>query len=275
MSTPELLIAVTELIHEVARRQIMPRFGALTAGDVSEKAPGDPVTVADREAEVELTARLTALLPGSVVVGEEAVSGDRGLLAALQGDAPVWIIDPIDGTHNFIDGSPEFCVLVALAQRGELLASWTHAPVHDWTATATKGGGALLNGRSLKVPPVGDGLAGLDVVTSEPRWWPASHRAGYDALTAQGAQLSHITAAGLEYVHLATGHHTALVGVWEFPWDHAAGLLLYAEAGGVVRTADGGPFRLAGGNALPFVCAPDPGTVGELQRVLGEAALTD
>lgn len=114
---------VEAIIREVARTEILPRFGRLTAADISEKNPGDLVTVADRAAEEALTRRLTGLLPGSLVVGEEAVAGDPGVLARLAGPEPVWIIDPIDGTHNYATDNPRFTTLVALAQGGRLLAS--------------------------------------------------------------------------------------------------------------------------------------------------------
>ena len=103
-------------------------------------------------AEEALVEGLRALLPGSVAVGEEAVAGDPALLATLDGDAPVWIIDPIDGTHNFAVDNPRFTTLVALAHRGELLASWTYAPVLDVMATARAGAGAHVDGE--RVPPL-------------------------------------------------------------------------------------------------------------------------
>jgi fructose-1,6-bisphosphatase/inositol monophosphatase family enzyme len=267
---PGFIDTVTDIVRDVARTEIMPRFGTLAARDVREKAPGDLVTVADRAAEAALAEQLTALLPGSAVVGEEAVAADPSLLDTLGGTAPSWIIDPIDGTHNFVTGSTRFVVLIALAQHGELLASWTHAPALGWTATARRGGGAYRDGRAMRVRPAG-GLRGLDVVTSRARWWDRRYRGGHDALAANGADLSYIETAGMEYAAMAAGERAAMVGVWDFPWDHAAGILLHAEAGGVTVTADGGPFRLTGGNALPFVCAADLATAHELLSVIVQA----
>src|SRR5262249_47738188 len=119
---------VERIIRDVAARDIMPRFGQLRPGDIAEKAPGDLVTVADRAAEESLIAALTAILPGSLVAGEEGIAADPNVAAALRGDRPVWVVDPIDGTHNFVADNVRFTVLVALAHRGELLASWTYAP---------------------------------------------------------------------------------------------------------------------------------------------------
>src|SRR5437879_2711858 len=104
---------VTGLIEETAALEILPRFRKLAAGDIREKEPGDLVTVADEAAEARLTPLLTALLPGSLVLGEEAAAADPKLLNRLLGDHPVWVIDPVDGTGNFAAGRPAFAVMVA------------------------------------------------------------------------------------------------------------------------------------------------------------------
>jgi fructose-1,6-bisphosphatase/inositol monophosphatase family enzyme len=274
----EAVSEVGGLIRAVARSQILPRFGRLAAGDVAEKAPGDLVTVADRAAEEALSARLTALLPGSRVVGEEAVAADPSLLRALDGPEPVWIVDPIDGTENFVHGSPRFSTLVALASGGRLLASWTYIPVFGTMATATAGGGAFVDGRRVRVraprPGPGPGLGTqpelrhLDVVVSQPRWWTPQERARVNALAGHQVALSYLDTSGIEYVELASGRRSAMVLTWELPWDHAAGLLLHAEAGGAAATADGSPFRLSGGNRLPFVAAPDAHYAAALNAAL-------
>ena len=264
---------VSAIVREVAEREVLPRFGALTAADIKEKSPGDLVTVADRAAEEALTERLRALLPGSVVVGEEAVAADPGVLALLEGDDPVWIIDPIDGTKNFVNGSPRFAMLVALARHGELLASWTHAPVLDVHATATKGGGAYIDGRRARVrawDSATRALDALDIVTSLPHWWTPEVREQTHALARRRVSLAYFDTSGLEYVELAAGRRSAMILGWDFPWDHAAGLLLHAEAGGVSLTADGTPFRISGGNRLPFVIAPDAATAQAVIQAMRE-----
>ncbi|BCJ74251.1 inositol monophosphatase [Catellatospora sp. IY07-71] len=252
---------VEAAVRRVAAEQILPRFGRLAAADIAYKSSEtDLVTVADRAAEEELARHLTALVPGSVMVGEEGVAADPGLLAAIGGDAPAWIVDPIDGTHNFVSGSPRFTTLVALAHRGRLLASWTFAPVMDLMAVAVAGGGAYVDGQRVRVRPVPPTLRHLDVTVSPPIWWRPEERAGYHRLSAHGVALSFFDTSGLEYIQLASGRRTAMVIRWELPWDHAAGLLLHAEAGGVAMTADGGEVRIGGGNRLPFLVAPDAET---------------
>lgn len=254
---------VTEAIRAVAAQEILPRFGRLAADEILEKAPGDLVTVADRGAERELEARLTRLLPGSRVVGEEAVFADRAVLDLLAGEAPVWIIDPIDGTENYANGNARFTVLVALAVRAELVASWVYVPWLDRMAHAVKGRGAYLEGDRLHTAPPPDpaqGLTGLDVIGSQPRYWEAESREAVSRLSTHGVSMNYIDGAGTAYLALAAGKREAAVMTWEYVWDHAAGLLLFAEAGGVTLCADGTPFRLTGGNALPFVAAPDLAT---------------
>jgi fructose-1,6-bisphosphatase/inositol monophosphatase family enzyme len=254
---------VTAAIRAVAAQEILPRFGRLAAAEIMEKAPGDLVTVADRAAERALEARLTELLPGSVVVGEEAVSADRGVLDLLRGDAPVWIIDPIDGTENYAHGNARFTVLVALAVGTELVASWIYTPCLDRMAYAVKGRGAYLEGERLRVAPPPDrarGLLDLDVIGSQPRYWEPANRAAVSRLSTHGVTMSYIDGAGTAYLALASGKRTSAVLTWDFVWDHAAGLLVHAEAGGVTMCADGSPFQLTGGNALPFVAAPDRAT---------------
>jgi fructose-1,6-bisphosphatase/inositol monophosphatase family enzyme len=95
---------VGELVRATARTAVLPRFRRLAAGEITEKAPGELVTVADREAEDLLSAGLLRLLPGSVVVGEEAVADDPAVLRRLAADGPVWLVDPLDGTRNFATG---------------------------------------------------------------------------------------------------------------------------------------------------------------------------
>lgn len=258
---------VAEIIREVSGTQILPRFGRLGAGDITEKLPGDLVTVADKAAERELSVRLTDLLPGSRVVGEEAVFADPGVLDALDGPDPVWIIDPIDGTENYANANARFTVLVALARGGELQASWIYEPCFGRMAQAVRGRGAFLDGEPLRVAPAPDpesGLMDVDVSTSRPKFWDERARLAISALSTHGAWLMYSDGAGLEYLTLASGSRTAALMVWENVWDHAAGLLLHAEAGGVAVTCDGSPFRLAGGNALPFAVAPDAATAKAL-----------
>ena len=97
---------VSGLIRAAVEAKILPRFRNLAAGDVAQKGPNDPVTIADIEAEEMLSRLLLETYPGTLVVGEELVSREPATLDALLGDTPVWVIDPVDGTLNFSEGQP-------------------------------------------------------------------------------------------------------------------------------------------------------------------------
>src|SRR5262245_52401902 len=122
MSVAIDLESVDELIRAVAAEQILPRFRRLASHEVHEKSPGNLVTIADVEAERALTRELRQRLPGSVVVGEEAVAADPQVLDLLGGEAPVWILDPVDGMMNFTRSVARFAVMVALSRRGVIEA---------------------------------------------------------------------------------------------------------------------------------------------------------
>ncbi|MEU6982494.1 inositol monophosphatase family protein [Streptomyces sp. NPDC046324] len=259
---------VEEAVRKAAAAEITPRHRQLAAHEIVEKnGPHDLVTIADRAAEEHLTASLTALLPGSVVVGEEAVHADPAVYEALQGDAPVWIVDPVDGTRQFVRGEPGFCTLVALARRGELLASWTFAPALDEMAVAVRGRGATLNGVPIRSGSPAPGAA-LTVATSHPDYTTDDQKRALLGLDTEGVRPRPCGSAGLEYLDVARGLLDATAFSWEYAWDHAAGLLLVTEAGGAHTTLAGEPFRITGGNALPFTAARDQATADRIRTLL-------
>ncbi|MFD4828845.1 inositol monophosphatase family protein [Streptomyces uncialis] len=260
------LTDVEEAVRQAAAAEITPRFRQLAMDEIVQKTgPHDLVTIADQLAEKHLTGALTALLPGSVVVGEEAVHADPSTYGALAGDAPVWIVDPVDGTRQFVHGDPGFCTLVALARHGELLASWTYAPVLGEMAVAVRGGGAFLDGTRLTAGPPAPGTD-LRVAMSHPDYTTPDQKRALLGLDSEGVAARPCGSAGLEYLAIARGALDAVAFSWESAWDHAAGLLLVAEAGGTHATLDGTPFKLPGGNAMPFSAGRDSATV---ERVLG------
>ena len=137
---------VGELIRQAARIAVLPLFRHLAEDDVEEKAPGDVVTVADREAEKIIAAGLLELMPDSAVVGEEAVAADRAVLRRVRGGGPVWLVDPIDGTANFAAGRGPFKMMVALLRDGVTEASWILDPRADSLSCARRGAGAFVDG---------------------------------------------------------------------------------------------------------------------------------
>jgi len=257
---------VEKAVREAAAEEIMPRFRRLAAHEVDEKSgPHDLVTDADRKAEEQLTEALGKLLPGSVVVGEEAVHADPVTYEAIQGEAPVWIVDPVDGTRQFVHGDTGFCTLVALALRGVVLASWTYAPARGQLAVAVRGRGALLDGEPLRSGAPVPGRD-LEVATSHPYYTTDDQQRALLGLRTEGVAPRACGSAGLEYLAVARGALDATAFSWEAAWDHAAGILLVEEAGGAHLTSAGEPFRITGGNTLPFTAARDAATA---RRIVG------
>ncbi|MBJ6622440.1 inositol monophosphatase family protein [Streptomyces sp. DHE17-7] len=263
---------VSEAVRKAAAQEILPRRRRLAAHEVDEKAgPHDLVTDADRKAEQFLTEALSALLPGSVVVGEEAVHANPATYEAIRGEAPVWIVDPVDGTRQFVHGDPGFCTLVALAHHGIVRASWTYAPVHDRMATAVRGQGAFLDGERLHAGPPEPGRD-LRVATSHPDYTTDEQKHALLGLRAPGVAPRPCGSAGLEYLAVARGELDATAFSWEAAWDHAAGLLLVEEAGGTHLTRTGELFRITGDNDLPFTAARDAATARRVVALLAGGA---
>jgi fructose-1,6-bisphosphatase/inositol monophosphatase family enzyme len=274
MVNAALMARVEDAVRHVAAAEILPRWRQLAADDISHKtAPHDLVTVADRQAEQQLTDALPALLPGSLVVGEEAVAADPGVLDRLRGPDPVWIVDPVDGTANFVAGKEEFATMVALAVQGEVLASWIFLPRlgGGLMATARRGEGAHLDGEPLSTARPGNGEA-LRVATSQTAYLAEPERRLVEALRVGGVRPEPCRCAGLAYVDVARGEIDAVAFTWQAPWDHAAGLLLVREAGGVDLTAGGEPFGVTGGSALPFSVARDEPTARRLVGLMTAGA---
>lgn len=238
----DLVSEVGAAMRRVAHDVVLPRFGALRAGDTREKTPGDLVTVADTEAEEQLTQLLLGIDAEAVVVGEEAVAEDPSLLQSVGPDDRAWIVDPIDGTSSFVDGSPGFAMMVALWERGTTTAAWILQPVADQLFTAALGEGAWLNGRRIERPVAVTSSGQLRVVVHT-RYLSA---AAGQALTRRAALLGEVSegtrAAGIEYPSQATGGADAAMWWRTYPWDHAPGALIVEEAGGKVARLDGSPY---------------------------------
>lgn len=268
---------VASIIRRVAEEQILPRFHRLAAHEIREKSPGNLVTIADTEAERALTSALANLLPGSLVVGEESVAEDPAVLDRLAADQPVWIIDPVDGTINFAKSVPRFAVIVALVAGDELRAGWIHDPIRNVSVMAKAGGGAWRLDqtgqhrlRRAAVPLLRDarGVTGGRV---------GSRGRIQDILAASGqvGPLHRVTCAGAEYADLVEGRVDFAAFSRILPWDHAAGVLIHREAGGISGFVDDAgpeparysPRRQAG----LLLHAPTHATWSELCRALTES----
>lgn len=225
--------AVLALIQDVSATYVDPRFRALAAGEVSEKNPGDLVTIADQEAEVALTEALTGAHPGALVLGEEAHSREPALYDAYLAADHAFTVDPVDGTKNFVHGSPDHAVMVSEVRAGEVTRAWIWQPQHGRAFVAERGAGAFADGERLRVPEAAEPWRG---VTSYRRWL------GRALPGLAPLELTWVS-CGIDYPHVVVGDATYLLYSGNHPWDHAPGALLLSEAGGYLGDLAGGPWR--------------------------------
>ena len=144
---------VSEIIVECADKYILPRYKALAQHEISAKtSPRDLVTQADLDVEEHLTRVLPDLLPGSVVIGEEAASKNPALLDQLDDKSlKIWIVDPVDGTHNFVHSKREFGVMLALIENGEARQGWIYDVLGKEMTVAERGGGAFVGSQKFSI----------------------------------------------------------------------------------------------------------------------------
>ncbi len=238
---------VGEILREVAAVEVLPRWRNLAAGDISSKShAGDLVTIADRAAEEALGVRLEALLPGSSVIGEEGVHADPAIVGRFRDAAPVWVIDPIDGTRAFTEGREAFDVMVALVRDAVPVAGWILAPVSGRLFAGEIGSGTRrqrTDGTWHPVPgrPAGMPLSEMQGVVT-PQYFlnrrlppPERHQHRFRGFT------RHIS-AGHNYARLLDGEADFLINFSTQAWDHMAGLALTSATGFHARRHDGRPF---------------------------------
>lgn len=257
---------VADILREVAAEEIVPRFRSLADGEVRTKTgPDDLVTVADEAAERALARRLPDLLPGSLVVGEEGVAADPAVLDRVHGDETLWIVDPVDGTINFANGRPAFGTIVALARGGRTVMGWILDPLGGRLAFAEAGEGAEIDGRRVRVEPPPDGtpLEGYASV----RFRPAEDRARIERGGAGVRRIDSILCSAHEYLSLLEGRARFALYGKTMPWDHAAGVLMWTEAGGHATRDDGSAYsvRLFDGGLL---LAPDPASTARIRAAM-------
>lgn len=241
----DMIDEVTQVLVEAAAIAIRPRFGRLAAEEIAEKAPSDLVTVADREAEHLISRGLREVLD-IPVVGEESAAADPSVLSAL-GATACWLVDPVDGTSNFVAGRPEYAVMAALLRNGEPAAGWIVLPESGQLYVGEQGSGAFRDDVRIRrlVPPaeVGQlrGAAPTKRMSEQQRARLAEARGRFSSLGP--GTLS----AGVNYTRMLDGELDFVLYQRSLPWDHAAGALLLAEVGGVTTRPDGAPYRLVEG----------------------------
>ncbi|MGQ0656509.1 MAG: inositol monophosphatase family protein [Chromatiales bacterium] len=226
--------------------------------DVDSKGLNDFVTEVDHKCEAAIIETLHKAYPAHSILAEE--SGLHG-----QGDYQ-WVIDPLDGTTNFLHGFPQFAVSIALKHKGQIEHGVVYDPLRQELFTATRGQGALLNERRMRVSKQ-RGLQGALLGTGFPFRENANidtYLATLKALMQDTAGIRRAGAASLDLAYVACGR---LDGFWEFglkEWDMAAGAVLILEAGGMVGDLTGGSSHLESGNIL----AANPRVFEDITKVL-------
>ena len=243
------------IMREASERAILPRYQALAAHEVTDKAADDVVTVADHEAEAILTERLAALLPEAAIVGEEAAHDDPSVLDHLSRPL-TWIVDPLDGTNNFAAGKPPFGVLVALAQDGETVGGWILDSLTGRFCHAVHGGGAFIDGERVTARTSGQEppIAAISLIFMDP-----TKREAIRTHIAPCYSLVDIPRCAAEqYPRLVLGQNDVSIFERTCAWDHAAGVLFLNEAGGKVMRPDGSAYRVDGGDYQGLLGASSP-----------------
>lgn len=219
---------------EKAARSLLRDFNEVENLQVSAKGPGDFVSAADRRAEEIIFGELKKARPDYSFLMEES--------GAVEGTDPEyrWLIDPLDGTTNFLHGLPHWAISIALEHKGEIVAGLIHDPVKDEIFHAEKGTGAFMRRRRLRVSGRQD-LMLATIATGAPRRSVESRTQfmrEYSAIISVAPGLRRFGAAALDLAYVAAGRYE---GFWERnlkPWDIAAGLLIVKEAGGFVSDLD-------------------------------------
>ena len=212
--------------------------------EVTTKGRNDFVTDVDRLAEQEIINTIHKAYPEHAIMAEE--SGQQG------DNETVWIIDPLDGTTNFLHGFPHYCVSIAIMVRGKIEHGVIYDPLREELFTASRGSGAQLNDRRLRVTKAKE-LTGTLIGTGFPFKYPhyvEPYLATFNSVFTQVADVRRAGSAALDLAYVAAGR---LDGYWEIgleKWDLAAGVLLIEEAGGVVSDFADGDDYLNSGNLV-------------------------
>lgn len=245
------------MMQNTAADVIVPRFESLSDDQIIEKNPGDLVTVADREAEVIITKHLRAAFPSAVIVGEEACSENPNLVAAVGHSEHLFVVDPVDGTKNFVNGRNDFGVMVAEMRGSEPTRCWIWQPIHNQAWFSEKGAGNTCNGALITPTPVTRDIPhGASGNPSDAGSYPEAivHPAAW--------------ACAVDYPMLAKGELDFLIYRYLNPWDHVPGLVIINELGGQARLANGEPYTGIRVNAPGFIATKDDHTYDQLAPLM-------
>lgn len=233
---------LAESVADAAAEIITPRFRALEDYEISSKGgPSDLVTAADLEMEERLKRILPEFLPGSIVIGEEGISTGEDSLETLKDDTQkIFLVDPIDGTRNFVNGDENFAVMIACIIGGKTALSWIYDVLQNTFYIAEKSSGAYKNEKKLSIgtpKPIAESIAHINY-----RYFPKGVRVEMEAFIAEFKENRSLGSSAHEYMRLADG--TADISFYSESriWDNIPGTLLVEEAGGYVKKANSTPL---------------------------------
>lgn len=228
---------------------VKSKLGSINQLDKKFSA-SDLVTEVDKGAETLIRRLILAHFPNHDILGEEGVEpgpeASSEAIREMKDSEYLWIIDPIDGTTNFVHGFPFYSISIALAHRGEIIVGIVYDPSRDEMFVAEKGKGAYVHGKRMKVSAeetLSDSLVASGF-PADPNFALPTNMAGVQAIT---PKVRNIRIAGSAALHLAYVAAGRLSGFWEIglnPWDMAAGKLLVEEAGGRITDTAGRPYHL-------------------------------
>lgn len=237
----DLRDAVGATLREAATRVVMPRYRSLKSGEVSTKGPDDLVTAADLEAEELISARLRELRPGVPVLGEEASYDDQGLRDRVEREGAYWVVDPLDGTKNFVAGEASFGLMVGLVENGSTVAGWIYLPVTDVLYDGWAGDRVRRNRGPVTRPVTPATLTGFALTRLAP---PEVRTLVEDGLASFVAPADDgVGCAATAYAHLLDGRVNFGFYWRTAPWDHAPGTFLVSLSGGRFARLDGADYR--------------------------------
>jgi fructose-1,6-bisphosphatase/inositol monophosphatase family enzyme len=259
--TDDLHAAVLAAMKEATDTEVMPRWRALTAGEVRTKsAEWDVVTDADVLAERRLTLALRTLLD-IPVVGEEATAAQPDLVDLVTGTDACWLVDPVDGTKNFVEGREDFACMVALVVGGRTQAAWITHPAVGRSMWGARGLGVFIDGERTTAPTPSDPAHPSGAIGA--RLFVEDADALYERAHSLGPVQDIRFCAGWDYYDLLVGAKDYVLFSRSLPWDHAPGGLLVHEAGLRIGRFNGDEYLPGDGRKGLLTAHP---TVWELVR---------
>lgn len=233
---------VADILAECAALYVLPRYNQLKDHEIAAKTgPRDLVTQADIDVEAHLERVLPDLLPGSIVIGEEGIArGDMSIDVLKDKSQKIWIVDPVDGTHNFVSGKREFGIMLACVIDGVTQYGWIYDVLGELHYISEKGSGAYMGRERLAIEPR-SGIENMMAYINY-RYFPKEIQPAIQKAASAFKDSYSLGCAAHEYTRIARGEADVALYSRLKPWDHLPGSLIVQEAGGYIAKWDGGEY---------------------------------